>query len=740
MPNLPTSAVLHHSGLGTANLTINGRPVSDARLGPGLSDYRLAARAVSDDVTDLVREVAGAGELVLAADLGRGFFDMHTPEVWMWVDAPWRDRPRLTAELHLGFDDGTTQVLTTDDTWRTSTGGTTFDSLYEGEDWDESLEPHGWREPDFDDSTWAAAFVLTDHPMTGRTNRRYARELATTGLPLRESLAEPIRVVETLNLEWTRLTDGRWVGDVGRVIAGWADLVPLVDRLEPGRVLEVEVKYGEELADDGSVHCENRFIKTGRFQLDRVRLDGRPWQSRHSWKGFRYLEVRGAEVGDQLQVKACFASADVAVTGRFGSSHPTLTWLHEAFVNTVQANLHWVPTDTPTYEKNGWTGDVQVALPAMLARFDLSRYLTSWLDDMIDAQRNDGSLPVIIPSAGWGYGDGECAPAPEWTTLYPVLVDALVNEYGLDLWALHREPVVAYLRHELARLDQDGLAVGILGDYLSPGTYGPPPEDIRLESSISLVHALDVVAQALAGSAEADEFATARTALVERINEVFLDTEAGAYTALPLSGHHKEKSHAENGDGYRQTPQVMALAEGIVPEEHRARVVANLVADLTEQGDHHNVGCLGGAQLYSVLVREGRGDLAVRVATNPTGPSWESWRTAGHRTLLEMWVDPVRSRAHFFHGAGIRFLEDDLAGLRREATGWTRFSVRPTTVAGVDEITLVRAGIGVHWRVDGQAFHCEVDVPEGSSGLVTMPDGSEHELAPGFHALDSSVA
>lgn len=731
LPSPATGGTLHLAGMGSANATINGQPIDDTCLGPGLSTYSVVARASTTDVSS---RLAGNETIVLAVDLGRGFFDMHTPEVWLWSTAPWRDTPRLTAELHVECADGSSHVLVTDSTWHTSTAGQRFDSLYEGESWDETLEPAGWRQPGFDDAAWSYAVELTGHPMAGKTHRRYASEVPTSGLPLREVTAEPIRVTETIQLEWTALPDGRMVGDIGRVVAGWARVTPLVDDR-----LELSIRYGEQLAGDGTVIADNHFIPTGRFQRDDLVLLGRPWEARHSWKGFRYIEVTGAHVGSEITVEARAAHADVRQTGGIETSEPTLSWLDRAFVNTVKTNLHWVPTDTPTYEKNGWTGDAHVALPAMLTRFDLSGYLASWLDDFLDCQLADGSLPVIVPSAGWGYGWSPCSPAPEWTTFYPVLVDSLVNEYGLDLWPVHRDGVVAYLRYELGRIDEDGVSVGILGDYLSPGTGGPPPEDIRLESSIALWWALDVTSRALAGSREAVEFSEARDRLAEAINRTWLDTERGLYSPIALIGSRAHQSEGADEIGYRQTPNVLALDAGIVPAKHREAVLGHLVDDIESRGGHHHVGCLGGARLYSVLVRNGRGDLALRVATNPTAPSWESWRLAGHQTLLEMWVEPVRSRAHYFHGAGLRFIEDDLVGLRRLAPAWTRFEFAPQIVEGLADIECRRGPITAGWqRADG-ATTVRVCVPNGTSAEVLLPSGTRHEVGPGTHEWTETI-
>jgi alpha-L-rhamnosidase len=777
LPSPVTGATLHLAGLGTALAWVNGHIAGPARLAPGQVDYSVAARAVSWDVTP---QASGSARLALAVELGRGFFDLHSPDEWQWSRAPWRATPRLTAELHVTCEDGSEHVLVTDGSWRCATGGLRFDSLYEGETWDEAREPHGWREPGYEDAdvraasgagpgpgpgpgpgdratTWEPVTVLApdDRPSAALPRPRAAREIPTSGLPLREAMAEPILVQETLRPTWTPLGDGRFVGDLGRVVAGWTRLEPLTDER-----LEITVVHGERLADDGSVIAENAFIPTGRFQRDEVALEGRPFESHHSYKGFRYVEVRGAVPGRDVEILGRAAWADVPLVGGTQTSDPTLAWLEEAFVATVRANLHWVLTDTPTYEKNGWTGDAQVALPALLTRFDLRRFFTSWLDDFLDAQREDGSLPVIVPSAGWGFGDGQCAPAPEWTTLYPVLVDALEGEYGLDLWPIHGQAVEDYLDFELGRLDADGLAVGILGDYLSPGTDGPPPEDVRLESSLLLHRALDAIARA-GRSIHRERFARARDELAASVLRVFFDADLSVFSSVPLRGSLADGNddNDDNGDcssvgtdagasapsppGFRQAPQILALASGIVPAGHVDAVRAHLIDDIRARGDHHDAGCLGVAHLGGVLVQADRADLALAIARNPTPPSWESWRLAGHRTLLEMWVEPVRSRAHYFMGAGVDFVARDLAGLRRTAPGWTEFEFRPVLVPGIDRLTVEHRGIRAGWsQEDGEGRESgegassatlRLTVPDGSRALVHLPDGRRLEVGPGEH-------
>src|SRR5690606_10589909 len=146
-----------------------------------------------------------------------------------------------------------------------------------------------------------------------------------------------------------------------------------------------------------------------------------------------------------------------------------------------------IPTDTPVYEKNGWTGDAQVGAVSMLSLLDTRALLIKWLDDLRDAQRPDGWLPVIVPSGGWGYSD--LGPSPEWTTVYPHLLRELYRRTGdRDLIADHWEPLTRYLDWELGKL-VDGLAVSALGDYLQPGTNGLGPDDSGVTASAFLIRA-----------------------------------------------------------------------------------------------------------------------------------------------------------------------------------------------------------------------------------------------------------
>ena len=79
-----------------------------------------------------------------------------------------------------------------------------------------------------------------------------------------------------------------------------------------------------------------------------------------------------------------------------------------------------------------------------------------------------------------------------------------------------------------------------------------------------------------------------------------------------------------------------------------------------------------------MLTEHGAGDLAYRVATQRTYPSWGYWVDNGATSLWEMWDLGVRSRDHAFLGGTIDdWLFKDLAGLRPARPGFATAEIAP---------------------------------------------------------------
>ena len=97
---------------------------------------------------------------------------------------------------------------------------------------------------------------------------------------------------------------------------------------------------------------------------------------------------------------------------RSGYAHTGTFVSSSALLNRIVQNAQWAqrnnsvmkPTDTPTREKNGWTGDAQAGSEPMMLDGDMSRFMSQWMNDMIDSQSTLGEIPEIVPATKGGYG------------------------------------------------------------------------------------------------------------------------------------------------------------------------------------------------------------------------------------------------------------------------------------------------------------------------------------------------
>src|SRR5918999_1767115 len=648
-------ARLYVSGLAYADVSLNGRPVGDHRLDPAFVDYGRRALYVTHAVTDRLR----TGSNAIGAMPGRGFYGMTSPSVWDWHVAGWHDDPKLLLQLEIEHTDGTRTTIASDGSWQSATGPVLSDSLLSGERHDARREQPGWDRPGFDASAWDDA-ALADDP----------------GVDLEAQMLEPIEATDELEpVALSEPTPGSYVFDVGQNIAGWVALTMRVPR-----GTDLVLRYGEKLHPDGTVNNDDVLNHVSEpYQTDRyiARGGGREtFESRFSYKGFQYVQVDGLPARprrDDLEAKHVRTAVDDI--GGFSSSNELFNQIDRGTRWAILNNLHGMPTDTPMFEKNGWTADGQLMVQASMHNFAMPRVYAKWLDDMRDGQVPNGRIPVIAPTHGWGND----WIAPEWSSTYVLLAWDHYRQYGdARVLAEHYDALRAYVDYELGRLNARGLSSSSLGDWAAPGySQSPAPED-RALTSTAFVHRatalLSEIASVLGNGPDAAAYAERAERIERDFNAAFLDPAAGIY-------------RTDRDPGYRQTSNALPLAWGLVPDEQRADVLANLVDDVVNaRNGHLNTGAIGTKQLLRVLTAGGHVELAHTIATKTTYPSWGNWFVNGGATTpFEFWENDSRSRGHMFLGTILDWFYADLAGLRTERIGADgTLEVRPYPIDELD--------------------------------------------------------
>lgn len=690
---------------GLARVELDGRAADDGVLGPGFTDYDVTAQYTLVDVTERLTP----GRHAIGVELGRGFYGMRGRNTWDWERAPWHAEPCARVLLLLRDERGE-RVIASGGHWRTASGPTVFDDLYAGEDFDARLDPAGWSTPSFDDGGWMPAL-----PVDGPRGRPVVQRQP----PIVEGeLMEPSAV--------TPLDDGRWVVSFPRVIAGWVE----VDA-EGAAGDVVELRFGESLRDDGTPNADDeKGYFDGRFQTVRVTLGDAPvhWHPRFTWQGFQHVEVRARRLPT---LRARVVHTRAPRTGRFASSSPLLDTLHELTVRTILNNLHGIPTDTPKYEKNGWTGDGMVGAQMMLQNLDVHELLAKWVDDIAASRHGEGAPEVIAPHGGWHM---DWSPAPTWHA-------ALL----LVPWEIHRqrgdERVLAaawpdardYLRFELAR-GIDGIFDTTLGDWVSPETDaggGNAPEDTRVAATAFVIAMCDtaaLMARVLGHDPREWEDAAARSR--DAFVREFWDADTAEVRGV--------------GDaGYRQAHTVLALAFDVLPEPDRRRAADRLARDVVERDHHLSTGALATKHLLPQLTRYGHVEVAVGVALQTTFPSWGFWVERGATSLWEHWKEESRSRGHYFLGTIDDWLYADVAGLSPLQPGWREALVAPRVIGtAIDRaeasVRTPQGDLSVSWRIEGGEVVLACTVPIGVCAVIELP-GLRRRVAAGVHEVRAAL-
>ncbi|MET0522828.1 MAG: family 78 glycoside hydrolase catalytic domain, partial [Jiangellaceae bacterium] len=684
------TAVLHAVGLGYGRFLLNGQPVSEGVLDPAPTSYDRTVQFRSYDVGRLL--IPGRNDI--RAELGRAFWAARGANVWSWNLAPWHREPTFIAQLDIEYEDGRRSSIVSDHTWDAAAGPVISDLIYTGVSHDATRG-----------ESWTPAAVVT--PPGG------------TLVPA--TIPEIRRLAEVPPIDTIMRSAGHTIYDFGTILAGRVALA-----LHAERGTDVVVRYGEYLSEAGEVFCDN-ILATGNAQVDRYRASGGPdgerWEPEFSYKGFRYVSVTVHGAGTIDDIVAVPLSTDVSAAGTFSCGNDVLSWIDAATARTFRYNLHGIPTDTPVYEKNGWTADAHLGTDAVLHHFDLRTALGKWLDDHADAQQPDGTVPQIVPSPGWGAGMD-----PAWSASTVLIPWALYYEYGeLDILRRHAPMMARYTDRVLAVVEQSGWmwTEYSWGDWLAP-SFDFAPEGPAPTATMMVKHLADrmaLVCRALGRAEAALRYESAARRVATAYHQAYWDQDLGYYTAP--------------GSGFRQTMQVLPLAFAVAPPEAARRSFHALVHDLEQRtAGHLDCGAFGAKWLLPVLSDGGRDDLAVTVAVQPTRPGWAVWRDSGD-TLWESWDANARSHGHYFLGAAAAWIQQRVGGLVSTAPGWSTFDVRPI----VDDRILwasishqTPAGqITVRWERPAGEWLVQVDVPRGTAATVRLPDQQPVNLAAGTH-------
>lgn len=689
------SARVYIAAAGLYELYINGQRIGDHRLDPMYTRFDRRNLYVAYDVTKNVQ----AGENALGVILGNGWYNFQSIAVWDYDRAPWRNRPAFCLDLRITYTDGTTETVRSDKSWKTSPGPIIYNSIYTGEHYDARLEQPGWNTAGFDDSHWVKV-VYRKAP----------------GAYLSSQTMRPIRNVEKLEpVSIRKVNDSAYIFDLGRNIAGISQV-----RLSGDSGTIVRVIHAERLDKNGQLDQSNvdYFLSQPTrsydpFATDIYTLNGmgaETFMPHFDYKGFQYVEVK-ADRPIKLHKKdliAYFMHSDVPPVGNIHTSNGLINKIYAATNASYLSNLFGYPTDCPTREKNGWTGDAHIASETGLYNFDVITVYEKWLRDMRDEQQPNGVLPSIVPTDGWGY---EWGNGLDWTSAVAIIPWNVYLFYG-DTKILNDnyDNIKRYVDH-VTDLYPSGLTDWGLGDWAPLKSKTP----VELTSSVYYyvdANILAKTANVLHKSGDYEKYKALAEKIRNSINKKYLDAQRAVYAA-----------------GY-QTELSVPLFWGVVPDSLRKRVAANLADSVASNGYHLDVGILGAKAVLGALSDNGQAETAYLLASQKTFPSWGWWIVNGATTLYENWdIDLQRdlSLNHIMFGEIGAWLYKSLGGIQPDERnpGFKNVILEPKFVSGLNEFYSEHTGpygkIVSSWKRSGKAIDYSVTIPANSSAVIHFP-------------------
>jgi len=156
------AARLYISGLGYYEAYLNGNKIGNNMLDPGFTTYKKEVLYTTYDITSMLKK----GSNVAGVMLGSGWWNPLPVKLfgrWDLRQYQQSGRPCVKAEMHIQYDDGSTVVIATDESWQTAPGPIVFNNVYLGEKYDARLEQKNWNNINADKSIWKQA-LLTQGP------------------------------------------------------------------------------------------------------------------------------------------------------------------------------------------------------------------------------------------------------------------------------------------------------------------------------------------------------------------------------------------------------------------------------------------------------------------------------------------------------------------------------------------------------------------------------------------------
>ncbi|CAN5652631.1 glycoside hydrolase family 78 protein [soil metagenome] len=696
------------TGLGQFEFSINGIKTGDHFLDPGWTKFDKNTLYVTFDITGQLQN----GKNALGVMLGNGFYYVPGSRYRKLKGA--YGCPKMICNILINYQDGTSENIVSDESWKASPGPITFSSIYGGEDYNAMLEQDGWNKPGFNDGNWRTA-IIVDGPQN-----------------LQAQSAYPLKIFNQFTAQKiTQPKAGVWVYDMGQN----ASAIPEIS--VKGKRGDVVTLRPAELLDDSGLVMQAPVGTPVYFNYTLKGNGVETWHPQFMYYGFRYVQVEGAAPAGEtvnntlpsiVSMKSLHTRNSAPTIGSFSCSNELFNKIFQLIDWAIKSNTASVFTDCPHREKLGWLEEAHLVGSSIRYNYDIATLCRKVVSDMIYSQTSDGLIPDIAPEYtvfGGGFRD-----SPEWGSNGVIMPYYLYQWYG-DKQVLEKsyDMMKKYVDYLTGKAKDHILYFG-LGDWYDIGPRDLGPSQLTpggITSTAIYYYDLTILSK-VARLLNHEKDAVKYTALSEEVK-----------TAYNKTFFHEDTKQYGSGS---QTSNAISVYMGLVNPADKKQVVDNIVKNIRTHNNGVTAGDIGFRYLLRVLDMEGRSDVIYDMNSRSDVPGYGYQLAQGATSLTESWQgNRISSNNHFMLGHLMEWLYSGLGGLKpgENSIAFKSIIVKPEVVG---DITYARVSyitpygmLANSWSKTKDVFTMETTIPVNTTALIYLPAEKDNTILEGGQSL-----
>ena len=710
-------ARLYVTACGLYEVKINGVRAGDFVLAPGHTDYRKRIQYQTYDVTALIQ----GGVNTITAELADGWY-RGSCGAW-GLRNQYGTQTKLLAQLELTDSNGNITRICTDETWSWSNDGTiTFADNKDGEIVDARKKP-----------TYSGRAKVVKCKVVPSASNNVA-------LTEHERFTNP-KVITT--------PKGNKVLDFGQNIAGY---IAFNVNAKAGQRLKLrfgEMFDGEREFTQKNIQCATKKRATPLQQVIYTCKDGvNKYKTKFAIFGFQYVLVEGDAPWKAEDFTAIAVYSDMEQTIKFDCSHPLINRFVQNTLWSAKNNHADIPTDCPTRERHGWTGDAQIFVNTASYMFDYDAFGRKYINDMNDGCRKNGCYRQITPKGGIDFYMNTMDGSAGWSDAGVLIPYRLWKQYGDD--RIIKQDYAAMKKYAMYKIKTLGkwyltaLPTGVgckyrkyianygqsYGEWAEPVDVNafrisdfvcPHPE----ETTAYIVYMLEHMAEIAVALGKKDD---------EALYKKYADRARLGYQKLI-----ETKKYSYDTD--RQAKLVRPLYMHLLTKEQEEFAKKRLIQALENYGWRLGTGFLSTPFILYVLA-DMNIEYAYRLLENEEMPGWLFMPKMGANTIWESWEGTkaqggVASLNHYSKGAVCEWLFGQMCGIK--VAGENKFVISPKPGGSLThakaEYQSIYGKVSCGWQKTQNGYTYAVTIPSNCTAEIILPDGKKRTVGAGQYTF-----